>query len=165
MNKRETAHMITFIDVYVRIVHYFLKICILNLFHKLEGGRKFHHCKGLKRYFWRKCFFPSWNTVMYMLVQTAWLHISCVSIFSSSAYGVMLCFSCAAQYRSRGDFLICGGVLCRFPIQSQLAYSGSKVQLNSVKLTDFIRKYTALTSANTAYPDFSTCRSQSSCLL
>lgn len=59
---------------------------------------------------------------------------------SSSAYGVMLCFICAAKCRSPGDSVICDRVLCRFPVQSQLAYSGSKLQLNSGKLTDLIRK-------------------------
>lgn len=61
----------------------FFNLYILNLFHKSglrEGRGQFHHCRGLKRYFWLKFFFffPSWNTKMYMLVWTAWLHISCI---------------------------------------------------------------------------------------
>lgn len=77
---------------------------------------------------------------MYMLAQTAWLHISCISKKYTSAYGVMLCFSCAAKCRSPGNSVVCDGVLCKFLVQSQLAYSGSKLQLNSGKLTDLIRK-------------------------
>lgn len=73
--------------------HIFFNIYILNLFHKLRG-KKFNYCKGLKRYFWWKYFFPSWNTIMYMLVQTPWLHISCIS---SHLLSVVLCFVSAVQ--------------------------------------------------------------------
>lgn len=34
---------------------------------------------------------------------------------------------------------MCGGVLCRFSVQTQLAHSGSKLQLNSGSLTELIR--------------------------
>lgn len=139
MNKRETVHTITFTEVYVRITNFF-GIYIFNWFHK-SGGKKVSSLQRVKEVFLMKVFFFSrWNTVMYMLAQTAWLHISCVSKKYTSAYGVMLCFSCAAKCRYPGNSVVCDGVLCKFLVQSQLAYSGSKLQLNSGKLTDLIRK-------------------------
>lgn len=100
----------------------FFNLYILNLFHKSglrEGRGQFHHCRGLKRYFWLKFFF-FFSQLKYKNVHASLDSVIAHFLYfqSSSAYGVRLCFSCAAKCRSPGDSVICDGVLCRFPIQS-----------------------------------------------
>lgn len=102
MNKRETAHTITFTEVYVRIIIFF-KSAFWFFSTNLGGG---------------------------------------VGVFP-----VIFCLGCYALFQlwSRVQvsrrFCHLWWSSLQFHVQSQLAYSGSKVQLNSGKLTDLIRKF------------------------
>lgn len=65
---RNCSYLNAFTEVYLRFIKLF-NILNFSLFHKTFHQEKGY--KGLKRYFWLKSFFCSWNIVMYMLAQTA----------------------------------------------------------------------------------------------
>lgn len=139
--ERNYLYLIALTEVYLRFIKFF-HIFNFSLFHKTFQQEKGY--KGLKRYFWWKYYFYNWNIVMYVLAQTADHTFLWFSTIFWPQCGALLqladpCPCCACEHRSPGNSVTRDGVLCSFPVQTQLACSGSKLQLNSGKLTDLIR--------------------------